>query len=310
MLTIGLTGGTGFIGQHYLRENAPRHHYVVATKQADRPAAVAGYFQHDHIRYVPSDFSLDSLQTIFRGCQAVVNLAATRPTSRTEQAFSHYLTNIALADALFQACVHLHITNIVNVSTRSVYPASNDRPFREDSPLQPLNLYGVAKLCIENIAGIYNRRHGLCIKSLRLAQVIGMGERTGMLSVFLERCLRQESLDVYGAGQSAREYIYIKDVCQAIGQALAQGELSGSFNISSGESISNLEMARLFCDVFANRAGYRLLPEIEEDGFASRLDISKARADLNFLPAYSIRAAIADIRDQLTGQKDAGVQDR
>ena len=64
-------------------------------------------------------------------------------------------------------------------------------PFCEDGKTAPLSYYGAAKLVIENIAHLYNVRKKMKIKSLRLAQVLGVGERPGyMPTIFLEKCLK------------------------------------------------------------------------------------------------------------------------
>ena len=75
---------------------------------------------------------------------------------------------------------------------------------------------------------------GLHLKSLRIASVIGLGERPEYFRMaYIYRVLRKEPLHIYGDGRGEREYVYAKDVARAIRLALDKPELSAVMNVGS-----------------------------------------------------------------------------
>lgn len=77
-MKIGLTGATGFIGQHLLKDYAGSHTFIAATSHADD----RGFYRHSNIRYVFSDYSVDSYRSIFAGCDCIGPLGRCEKQSR------------------------------------------------------------------------------------------------------------------------------------------------------------------------------------------------------------------------------------
>lgn len=299
-MKIGLTGGTGFIGQHFVREYADSHTFVVATAHKGNDSC----FQHENVIYRHTDYSADSFCGVFEDCDCIVHLGAMKSSAGDEKSIVNFYDNITSSENVFYAAQRLGIENVVNISSRCVYEPGLKKPFQE-AAVSPLNRYGAAKLCAENIAALFNRNHGMKIKSLRIAQVIGLEVRAGDLpAVYLEKCLQGQQLAVYGYGKSKKEYIYIKDVVAAIMCACLKPELSGPFNIGSGVPTTNLELAQAFCKVFENPEGYRLLTDKKEDGLSFLMDGTLAAEQLGFCAHYSLETALADMK------KDLGEQDK
>lgn len=299
MTTIGVTGGTGFIGRYLVRLCAQRGMAcAVVTSGSGRGARI----EHPNVRYIASDYSEASLREAFAGCDAVVHLGAKRSDAEAEKAFASYRENLAFSEAVFRAARDLGIANVVNVSSTAVYDKNLQTPFREDMAVSPLSFYGACKRSIELIAELYNKKFGMAIKSLRLAQVIGEGERGGyMLAIFKERCRDGLPLNVYGQGRAGKEYIYVKDVARAILAALAHPEKAGVYNIGSGAFTSNRALAEAYCQAYGNAAGYVLLTDKPEAVYDYRMDVEKARAELGFACEYDLGAAIADTRREAEG---------
>ena len=293
---IGVTGGTGFIGQYLLRHCADRFECAVVTSGSGGRKR----FDHPNIRYIVSDYSEESLHEAFAGCDAIVHLGAKRSDADSEKAFSNYQGNLLFSESVFRTARDLGITNVVNISSTAVYGYDMKPPFSEDAAVSPLSFYGACKRSIELIAALYNKKFGMRIKSLRLAQVIGEGERGGyMLTIFKDRCREGLPLNVYGHGRAGREYVYVRDVVRAIETAMDHPDSMGAFNIGMGVFTSNLELAETYCDVFENKAGCVLLTDKPETVFDYRMDVDKARRELGFACEYDLRSAIADVRRTL-----------
>jgi len=294
-MKIGVTGGTGLIGQQLLKEYADGNVFLVVTAQRN----VSQYFQHEHVQYRFSDYSTKSLCEHFKDCECLVHLGAKKSSAIDEESIEQFYVNISFAETVFKAAHALNIPNVINISSRCVYSPSLVTPYQETITL-PLNNYGIAKLCTENIAELYNQKYAMNIKSLRVAQVISkeLGDNS-LFSAYLRQSLAGEMLYVFGEGKSSKEYIYIKDVCAAIISGCCSQNLKGSFNIGTGITTSNKELAEMICKVFHNQKGYCILKEKREDQLYYLMDVSKAERTLKFKNKFSLTQALEDIKKEM-----------
>ncbi len=211
-----------------------------------------------------------------------------------------YLGNITVADNLFRAAKNNGIRNVVNASSVAACAHICGRATTESDAAEPSSVYGVIKLAIERLAALYNRKHGMSIKSLRYSQGIGKLanlEDGRFWSVLQYNCLHGLPIPIWGSGESGRDVIYVRDMAKAAICAVEHPECMGVYNIGSGRLSTNLEIAETYCKVFNNQAGLRFVGEKEEKADIAWLDCTKAQRELGFVPDYSLEAAIADIKN-------------
>lgn len=298
-MRIGVTGGTGFIGQYFLQEYSDENEFLVITS---RDKYIDLYI-HPNITYVKEKYNQKGFEKVFSECEAVVHLGAKRSSKENEESILNYVDNLYVSEELFKACNELGIKNVVNISSTAVYDSTLSIPFSEKMAVAPLSNYGIMKHTIEGLAHVFNQKYNMNIKSLRIAQVMGVGERSGyMLSIFQQRCLAQQILNVYGKGDAGREYIYVKDVAKAIMLALNSETKGEVFNIGSGSITSNLELAQTFCEVFENKAGYQCLIDEKEIIQQFLMSGEAAKSELGFKPEYTVKKALLDMREILEGK--------
>ncbi len=295
-MKIGITGGTGFIGRYFLQALSPMDEAVVLTSRS----VFSDLINKPNITYICGGYCREDFYRAFSDCDCIVHLGAKRSSPENEKSLAPYLENIQAADDLFKAAQELGIGNIVSISSTAVYSQENAVPFQESANPIPLSFYGVSKRSVEELAAHYNRRYGMCIKSLRAAQVLGLGERPNyMPAIFLQKCLAGQKLSVYGTGTAGKEYIYVKDIVRGINCALSHPDEKGVFNLGTGILTSNLELAKQYCIVFQNAAGYELCADKPEIPSRHYMDIQKASASLGYAPAYSLEEALMDMRQIL-----------
>ena len=290
-MKITITGGTGFIGKWVLKNFVDEHEVIVLGR--NREDLIQGVDETAYT-YLQTDYSKTHLCELLKGSDAVVHLAAKRTDAG---GFESYWPNMAISYNLFESCLETRINNIVALSTISVYSEANSLPWSEDQKVSPLSLYGISKATMENLAEYYNKVNDLNIKCLRVAQVLGLYERSGfMLNTFIEQACRKEELKVYGSGEGRREYIYVKDVVSAIKKALDESLTAGLFNIGTGVNISHLELGKLINEVFDNKNNLALVPHIKEDKTVYLMDITKAERIMSWIPKWSLAEGLKDIK--------------
>ena len=291
-MDIGITGGTGFIGQCLLKQYSNRHRFKVLCIEDDTNS----FYSHPNVTYTHSDFSREELGSLLKDCDAVVHLAGILSDKEREKSIANFQGGVSLSENIFLAAADAGITNIVNISSRTVYDQKGPSPHREDELPDPLNLYAVSKLTVEHMARLYNKRYGLRIKTLRFAQVYGhMGRGGYMMEVFRKNCVEKIPIKVFD--NQGKELLYVKDAASAVIAACDHSDVSGVFNIGTGVFITNREIAETFCRVYDNHAGIIYSGEPDDKTIENYMDVTRAQEELGFKAAYDLRSALLDMKE-------------
>ncbi|MFP4544462.1 MAG: NAD-dependent epimerase/dehydratase family protein [Candidatus Kapaibacterium sp.] len=296
MKRIAITGAEGFIGKWILKQSGRNHNFRLLLNPESKDITKL----NDNYETVFPDNNIDSLSKALRDSDAVVHLAAKRPDSKDEVSrINDYFFNISYCANLFEAARVNSISNIINISSQSVYGSADKQPYSEEEEARPDSYYGLSKKTGENIADLYIRKFGMKIKSLRLAQLIGLGERKGyMVSNFINKAAAGETIQVWGEGAGRRIYVYVKDVVRAVFAALEHEETTGAFNIAMPLNVSHKELALAMNEAFGNSGNLEFLRDKKEDSSVLSIDVSKARKVLGFETEYDLNKAARDLKNE------------
>lgn len=287
-MKIAITGGRGLIGRALL-DRLPASADVAVLSRHPEAAELPGL--RSGIAVHATDYDESSLTRIFRDRDAVVHLAARRPGSANDESCRD---NVGRDFAVFSACEACQIPNVVFASSRGVYGV-RPAPWRETTPPRPETVYGLAKVQSERAAEDFNRR-GLAIKSLRLAQILGWGEREGsMVATFLRQASERQTLSVRVSDGLVREYVYVKDVAEAILAALRHPDRSGVFNVGSGETTTIRGLAERINAAFGNAGNLRIEEPLTDIREHSLMDSAKFCETFAWAPRWTLATAIADL---------------
>ena len=88
--------------------------------------------------------------------------------------------------------------------------------------------------------------------------------------------------------------MYTKDAARAICLALEHVDLSGVFNIGSGEALTNEEIAKTICFVMSPEMTV-LVGNEKENIFSSYMDSQYAEKKIGFRAHYSLLDAVKEI---------------
>ena len=61
------------------------------------------------------------------------------------------------------------------------------------------------------------------------------------------RCLRGESIPIYGNGDHVRDWLYVTDHCEAIRTVFEKGKIKQTYNIGGDNQLTNLDVAKRVC---------------------------------------------------------------
>lgn len=176
-------------------------------------------------------------------------------------------------------------------------------PVTEDFPLGGGNLYGATKAANEQLLGAYADLYGFELIVLRPAGVFGRGHYRGgstvgiVMNELVGGAARGDAVRIREALLGTNEYVYAKDVAQAVEKACTvPGVQHRAFNVGTGVLYSAREIVQKVRDLIPGARVELVPPEPGETVHRREqpLDLSRARSELGYEPEYSLETALAD----------------
>lgn len=303
-MKILVLGGSGFIGRYVCKELFLKGHEVISYGR--RPYA----FPRDlGIVCISGDLNDDqAIRKSLCGVNLVVHCIGSSSPSRTQKdPFSDVQGNVLGTIRLLSLCVETGISRVIFLSSGgSVYGNSKKLPLREDNIQRPISFYGVGKLAIEHYLLSFNHEHGMNNIILRVSNPYGPGQthdrQQGIVSIFARKILSSRSVDVWGDGSATRDYLYVKDVASAVVKSLDYfGEYS-TFNISSCEERSVLDVIREIESNLEVEAKLNFCPDRAFNVKRNVLDNSLAKRELGWHPKVNWKSGIRLTINSLTSK--------
>ncbi|SOC38462.1 NAD-dependent epimerase/dehydratase family protein [Ureibacillus acetophenoni] len=253
MKKVLVTGGLGFIGSSVV-DVLIRNNYDVAIYDDLSTGSIIDAYPGCIVftNRVEDANSLDLAMSIFKP-EFIIHLAAQISVEKSvNNIVDDALTNIiGTVNIIKLARIH-GVKKIVFASSAAVYGKSDILPIPVSYEGQPLSPYGASKKTAENYLKVAKELYGIDYVILRYSNVYGPRQTSngegGVVSIFMDRLIRNKQVTIYGDGFQTRDFIYVEDVAKANLKALQYGK-SGVFNISSTTSTSILELMGLIQEI-------------------------------------------------------------
>jgi nucleoside-diphosphate-sugar epimerase len=187
------------------------------------------------------------------------------------------------------------LEQIIYSSSVSVYETTS-RLLLEESPTNPNTVYGRAKLSNEKTLSALDKRN-VRVASLRLSSIYGYGQSpVTVLPTMVSRALDARALTVFGDGQRTQDFVHRSDAARAICLAI-EARATGVFNVGSGTATTMYELAQVVNNVFASgQLSIVFSTDRIETDPGIKLDISKARAELNYEPLIKLEEGLRQLK--------------
>lgn len=233
--------------------------------------------------------TLDCNYVIHCASQGDVPLGISAPNFTIHQ-------NVQGTLAVLEAARHYDgLSHLIVQSSEEVYGYCTSFPIKEETPLNPSNLYGATKAAQELIAMAYSHSYDLPVTVLRSSTLMGETmRRTQVIPIFLEQAFRGEPLTIHGDGSQTRDFHWVDDHIDAILASLgAPATLRRVINVGSGIERSVLEVAEKCLSVTASASKLKFLRQRPgEQDLRLVLDISLARELFNYTPKVSFEQGL------------------
>lgn len=302
--TVLLTGGAGFIGSHVAQELLRQGHTVIVVDNLnDAYAKHIKLHNLEQIHLTDSTGQLrvhiadirdhDTLDTIFKTYMPdrVCHLAARAGVRASMLAPHEYVTsNIVGTMNLFELARTYNVPHVVYASSSSVYGNCGEGPFKEDFAVNnPISPYAMTKCACELIAHTYHYLYNINSTGLRFFTVYGPRGRMDMSPfIFMDALYNNETLHIFGDGNTQRDFTYIDDIVTGVVQALISPNGYQVCNLGRGEPITLQEFITTLEQVMNKKATICYEPMPLTDVLLTHADIEKTKKLLNYAPHISV----------------------
>jgi dTDP-glucose 4,6-dehydratase len=268
-MTILVTGAAGFIGSNFVldwfqqsNEDVVSLDLLTYAGNLENLSALKNNPQHHFIQGNIGDRELVSQLLQEHRVRAVVNFAAESHVDRSISGPGDFIeTNIVGTYNLLES-VRSYWNDLdenlkkdfrfLHVSTDEVYGSLNktDPAFSETNRYEPNSPYSASKAASDHLVRAWHHTYGLPVITTNCSNNYGpyhFPEK--LIPLCILNALNGKPLPIYGDGQQARDWLYVKDHCSAIRRVLEKGKLGETYNVGGWNEKANLDVVKTLCGI-------------------------------------------------------------
>ena len=305
-MNIIVTGGAGFIGSnfvHYMLDKYPEDKIINLDllTYAGNIHNLDDVIDHPNHTFVKGNINNTELVSYLvekHEITHIINFAAESHVDRSivnPQIFIE--TNVLGTTNLLNIAKEYDITKFVQVSTDEIYGSLEDTGyFTEETPLDPNSPYSASKASADLIALSYYETFGMDISITSCSNNYGPYQfPEKLIPLMITNAMNNKELPIYGDGLNVRDWLHVKDHCQAIDLVLRKGRAGEVYNIGGHNERTNNQIVHLIVDYL--NAPKELIKYVEDRlGHDRRyaIDPTKIENELGWKPEYTFDTGIVE----------------
>ena len=250
MAKILITGGAGFIGSNLAKElHQTNDIFIVDDLSMGSKENIQNLsnvtFYHENVlnqEFIEELLVKENFDYIFH-LAAVASVADSieRPI---ETHAVNFTSTLNIIECLRQM-KNRQLKRLVFASSAAVYGDEKTLPKEEFSVIKPLTPYAIDKFASEKYVLAYNNLYGVPTSAVRFFNVFGPNQNpaspySGVISIIVDRFDKklkgeESNFTLFGDGMQSRDFIYVKDVVQALEKvAYSTDSLGNVYNVGNG----------------------------------------------------------------------------
>ena len=299
-MKIGIFGTTGFIGRSLLEHFLSRKFDIVSLSR-HRPDIKSTKFTHSSVSFeeVTSKNRLgyDTL---------ILCVSSTNPNTPGNNLYNEHSYNISPYIKLLNQLKNTNIKHLIYLSSGgTVYGNQNIAVIDESCETLPSTPYGFGKLCIEE--AIRHLWSGECrhYTILRPSNPVGKYQlksigSNGLVTTTYERLQKNELINIFGNGETVRDYLHISDFCSLIEKiVLSTATENRILNVSSAKGYSINEVVDHMASFLGKEAKKQYLPHLQPQIHRNVLCNKLTRQLFDWSPITDIKEIISLLHEEI-----------
>ncbi len=256
MNKIVVTGGLGFIGSNLIDLLIKNGFFVI---NIDKVSYASNFYNtldfknNKNYRYLKLNINnKNKLTKIFKKYRpiGIFNLAAETHVDRSIDSPVDFInSNILGTFNLLEAFKKFSEINkkskLIHVSTDEVYGDISKGRTKENYPYSPSSPYAASKASSDHIVSSYIKTFGIKAIITNCSNNYGPKQHPEkLIPKMIYNIINNKALPVYGDGKNSREWIYVKDHCEALIKIFKSGKIGDTYNIGSNKNFNNIEICK------------------------------------------------------------------
>ena len=263
MKKIIVTGGLGFIGSNLIELLIKKNYYVINIDKITYSSNFYNTKEFKNLKnykFIKCDIKDNKIKKIFFKHKpiAIFNLAAETHVDRSIDNPNNFIQSniVGVFNLLecFKSYSKRYKSKFIHISTDEVYGDILSGRSSEKYPYRPSSPYAASKASSDHLVSAYIRTYKIPAMVTNCSNNYGPRQHPEkLIPKLIYNILNNKFLPIYGKGTNSREWIYVKDHCEALIKVFEKGKIGEFYNIGSNKNLNNLQVSKELIKVSRNK---------------------------------------------------------
>ena len=233
----------------------------------------------------------------------IFNLAAETHVDRSIDNPEHFIqSNIVGVYKLleyFKEYSQKFNSKLIHISTDEVYGDILKGRTSEKYPYNPSSPYAASKAASDHLVQSYVRTYKIPAIITNCSNNYGPKQHPEkLIPKLIYNILNNKPLPIYGKGLNSREWIFVKDHCEALIKIFKKGKIGNFYNIGSNKNLTNLEVCEHLLSVakknsiLGTKVKINFIKDRPGHDIRYALNSNKIKKELNWKPRINFKEGI------------------
>ena len=258
MKTIIVTGGLGFIGSNLINILNKKNYFIINIDKVCYSSNFKNISNNiKNYKFYKQDINNQNvIKRILNkyNPSLIFNVAAETHVDRSIDSPKEFIkSNILGVFNLLEAIrVYKKKIKLIHVSTDEVYgDIRKNKKSKELDAYNPSSPYAASKASSDLIIKSYIRTYKLPAIITNCCNNFGPNQYPEkLIPTIIYKIINKEPIPIYGKGGNVREWIYVKDHCNALIKIAEKGIIGENYNIGSEVILNNIQIANKIISIF------------------------------------------------------------
>jgi len=254
MKKIIVTGGLGFIGSNLIELLLKKKFFVI---NIDKVTYSSNFYNtHEfkkskYYKFIKCDIKDKKIKHILMKYKpsCIFNLAAETHVDRSIDNPNDFIQSNIVGVYNLLECYRdfsrKQKTKLIHISTDEVYGDIINGRTKETYPYKPSSPYAASKAASDHLVSSYVRTYKIPAIVTNCSNNYGPKQHPEkLIPKLIYNILNNKPLPIYGKGTNSREWIYVKDHCEALIKIFQKGKVGEFYNIGSNKNLNNLQVTK------------------------------------------------------------------
>ena len=254
MKKIIVTGGLGFIGSNLIELLLKKNFYVINIDKGTYSSNfynTKDFIKSKKYKFIKLDIANKKIGKIFKKFKpsGIFNLAAETHVDRSIDNPGNFIQSNIVGVYNLLECFKIfsrkNKSKLIHISTDEVYGDVLKGRTDENHPYQPSSPYAASKAASDHLVSSYIRTYNLPAIVTNCSNNYGPKQHPEkLIPKLIYNIMNNRPLPIYGKGTNCREWIYVKDHCEALIKVFEKGKIGEFYNIGSNKNLNNLQVTK------------------------------------------------------------------